>query len=69
MARMALYVSNLRPEHAPIFAFTPSDQVYRQLALCWGTFPLRINFADDPNVTIDSRDEMFARCSANCVEG
>src|SRR3989441_13108942 len=32
-------VSNMRPEHAPIFAFTPSDEVKRQLVLCWGTFP------------------------------
>ena len=52
--RMARYVSNLRPEHAPIFAFTPSEQVYRQLALCWGTFPLRIDFTEDPNVTIET---------------
>jgi pyruvate kinase len=52
--RMALYVSNLRPEHAPIFAFTPSEQVYRQLALCWGTFPLLIDFTEDPNVTIET---------------
>ena len=52
--RMALYVSNLRPEHAPIFAFTPSEQVYRQLALCWGTFPLQIDFTEDPNLTIET---------------
>jgi len=52
--RMAQYVSNLRPEHAPIFAFTPSEQVYRQLALCWGTFPLQIDFTEDPNVTIET---------------
>src|SRR5919197_6588214 len=42
--RMARYTSNLRPERAPIFAFTPSDEVYRQLALYWGTFPARIDF-------------------------
>ncbi len=51
--RMALYVSNLRPEHAPIFAFTPDEQVYRQVALCWGTFPVRIDFTEDPNATIE----------------
>jgi pyruvate kinase len=51
---MARNVSNLRPEHAPIFAFTPSEQVYRQVALCWGTFPLLIDFTEDPNVTIES---------------
>src|SRR5438067_545029 len=36
---MARYVSNLRPQHAPIFAFTPSEHICRQLALCWGTHP------------------------------
>ncbi|MGZ5504535.1 MAG: pyruvate kinase, partial [Chthoniobacterales bacterium] len=30
---MARYVSNLRPQHAPIFAFTPNEHVFRQLAL------------------------------------
>jgi len=51
---MARYVSNMRPEKAPIFAFTLSDQVYRQLALCWGAYPILIDFADDPNRTIES---------------
>ncbi len=50
---MARYVSNLRPGHAPIFAFTSSEQVYRQLALCWGTSPVRIDFTEDPNATIE----------------
>src|SRR5438094_8832941 len=50
--RMARYASNLRPERAPIFAFTPSEQVYRQLALYWGTFPVRIDFTGDPDETI-----------------
>ena len=31
--RMARYASNLRPQRSPIFAFTPSEEVYRQLAL------------------------------------
>ena len=64
--RMALYVSNLRPEHAPIFAFTPSEQVYRQLALCWGTFPLQIDFTEDPNLTIETAAKYLraARLSA-----
>ena len=46
---MARYVSNMRPEQAPIFAFTSSEQVYRQLALCWGTHPILMDFTDDPN--------------------
>src|SRR6266481_4109180 len=57
--RMARYASNLRPERAPIFAFTPSEQVYRQLALYWGTFPVRINFAGDPDKTIASAEKFL----------
>jgi pyruvate kinase len=49
---MARNVSNLRPENAPIFAFTSSERVYRQLSILWGVYPARINFAEDPNATI-----------------
>jgi pyruvate kinase len=51
---MGRNVSNLRPEHAPIFAFTPSEEVRRQLAICWGIFAVRIDFTDDPNASIDA---------------
>jgi pyruvate kinase len=54
---MARNVSNLRPEHAPIFAFTPSEEVRRQLTLAWGVNPVRIDFTDDPNATIDGAEK------------
>jgi len=54
---MARSVSNFRPESAPIFAFTPSDVVRRQLAICWGVYPVRIDFDDDPAVTIRTAEE------------
>ena len=54
---MARYVSNLRPERAPIFAFTPNEQVYRRLAICWGTFPVRLDFTEDPNATIEAAEK------------
>jgi pyruvate kinase len=57
--RMARYASNLRPQRTPIFAFTPSEQVYRQLALYWGTFPVRIDFAGDPDKTIASAEKFL----------
>jgi pyruvate kinase len=57
--RMAHYASNLRPQRTPIFAFTPSEQVYRQLALCWGTFPVRIDFTGDPDATIASAEKFL----------
>src|SRR6266542_3325103 len=59
--RMARYASNLRPHRAPIFAFTPSEQVYRQLALYWGVYPVKIEFTDDPNATIEAAERFLRR--------
>lgn len=59
--RMACYVSNLRPPRAPIFAFTPSDEVQHQLTLCWGTSPVRIDFAQDADVTIASAEKFLRK--------
>src|SRR4051794_13748347 len=53
---MGKNVSNLRPEHAPIFAFTPAEQVRRQLAICWGVYSVRIDFTKDPNATIEAAE-------------
>ncbi len=69
---MARYVSNMRPENAPIFAFTSNEKVYRQLVLCWGTHPVLIDFTDDPNRTIESavkylRDEKLTEPNDNLV--
>ena len=58
--RMARYVSNLRPD-CPIFAFTPSEHIYRQLALCWGTEPVLLEFTDDPNSTIEYAERFLSR--------
>jgi pyruvate kinase len=49
---MARHVSNMRPAHAPIFAFTPSEEICRQLAISWGTCAIRTEFTKDPNKTI-----------------
>jgi pyruvate kinase len=51
---MAGYVSNLRPHNAPIFAFTSNETVFRQIVMSWGTHPIMLEFADDPNETIES---------------
>ena len=51
---MARHVSNLRPENAPIFAFTSSEVVFRQIVLCWGTHPIMLDFPADPKVTIET---------------
>ena len=56
---MARYVSNLRPENAPIFAFTPSEEVCRQLSICWGIYPVKISFTEDPNATIETAEKFL----------
>src|ERR1700730_15903743 len=70
--RMARNTSNLRPERATIFAFTPSEEVRGQLSICWGVCPLRIEFSDDPNVTIETaqkylRDQRLTTAGDNLV--
>jgi pyruvate kinase len=70
--RMARNTSNLRPERAIIFAFTPSEEVRQQLSICWGVCPARIEFSDDPNVTIETaqkylRDQKLTTAGDNLV--
>jgi pyruvate kinase len=54
---MGRNVSNLRPEHAPVFAFAPTDEVCRQLAICWGLLAIRIDFTEDPNASIEAAEK------------
>jgi pyruvate kinase len=56
---MARHVSNLRPQHAPIFAFTPSEEVRRQMSILWGVCPIRIEFSRDPNATIETAEKFL----------
>ena len=56
---MARNVSNLRPQHAPVFAFTPSEEVRRRLAILWGVYPVRLDFTDDPNATIEAAENFL----------
>lgn len=58
---MARNVSNIRPDHAPIFAFTPSEEVRRQLSMAWGVCPIRIDFTDDPNATIEQAEKFLRK--------
>src|SRR5436189_4895505 len=59
--RMARYASNLRPQRAPIFAFTPSEEVYRQLTLYWGTFPARIDFTGGRDRAIAAAEKFLRK--------
>jgi pyruvate kinase len=56
---MARYVSNVRPQRAPIFAFAPSGEVCRHLALCWGTYSVQTQFTKDPNITIETAEKFL----------
>src|SRR4051812_37127210 len=58
---MSCYVSNLRPENAPIFAFTSNETVFRQIIIRWGTHPIMLPFAEDPNDTIESAIEYLRK--------
>lgn len=46
------HVSNLRPQMAPIFAFTPTHEVCRKLALNWATYPIHLHLDPSPDKTI-----------------
>ncbi len=48
---MADYVSGQRP-NAPIYAFAPTFEICRRLAVNWGTFPHCLAFDPNPNRTI-----------------
>jgi pyruvate kinase len=52
MGVMADFTSNLRPELAPIFAFTPDEVVVRRLALNRAVYPMRMDFAKQPDETV-----------------
>jgi pyruvate kinase len=70
--RMARNTSNLRPERATVFAFTPSNEVRRQLSICWSVCPALIEFGEDPNVTIETaqkylRDQKLTSAGDNLV--
>ena len=56
---MARNVSNLRPENAPIFAFTPNEEVRRQLSISWGVWPVLLEFTEDPNATIEAAEKVL----------
>ena len=49
---MALYVSHLRPLHAPIFAFSPDERVCRRLALLYGVQAHRMGFVAEPDKNV-----------------
>lgn len=58
---MADFVANLRPLHARIFAFAPSESVARRLALNRGTVPMVIPFDAPSNSAIPSAEALLLK--------
>jgi pyruvate kinase len=56
---MADYTCHIRPEHAPIYALTPSQETARQLTLNWGTLPLVMPFGATQEESIKSAEELL----------
>jgi pyruvate kinase len=56
---MADYTSNLRPAHSPIYAFSPTAEACRKLALNWGTWPVHMPFDTNPKRTIGSAEQLL----------
>ena len=56
---MADYTSHIRPEHAPIYAITPSEVTARHLTLNWGTLPLIMPFGSTPEESVKNAEELL----------
>jgi pyruvate kinase len=59
--RMARFTSGLRPHFSPVFAFTESEKVRNQLAMSWGVTPFRIQFAADPETTVERAEKLLQK--------
>ena len=69
---LAAKLGALRPNGAPLFAFTDIDGLHRRLRLVWGIEPFLMPFSDDPEVTIQNairklKDEGWAHLGDQLV--
>ena len=56
---MADHFSQMRPAEAPIYAFTPSEEVARRLTLNWATVPIVMRFDLDPEHTVAEAEKLL----------
>lgn len=49
---LAQILSSLRPTQVPIYAFTDSPLMFKQLVIMWGVEPFLMDFSDNPETTI-----------------
>lgn len=58
---MANHVSQLRPLKAPIFAFTPTEEVAHRLTINWSTLPIVMAFDINPEHTIADAEKLLLK--------
>ena len=58
---MAGYTSHIRPEHAAIYALTPSKTVAGHMTLLWGTLPLIMPFGATPEESVKKAEELLLK--------
>jgi pyruvate kinase len=58
---MATYASQLRPDHSPIYAFSPDENTVRRLALNWGTYAIRMPFDIRPEHTVADAEAILLK--------
>ena len=51
---LAAKLGALRPNGAPLFAFTDVEGLHRRLRLIWGIEPFLMEFSNDPEITIQN---------------
>jgi pyruvate kinase len=56
---MAHYVSHLRLIGTSVFAFSPNEEVVRQLMLSWNIFPIHMPFASSPDHTVTNAEKLL----------
>jgi pyruvate kinase len=56
---LAGYVAALRPERAPIYAFTPTWEVCRKMAIHRGLSPHQLDFAATPAETVAAAEKLL----------
>jgi pyruvate kinase len=56
---MADYTSHIRPEHASIYAITPSEVTARHLTLNWGVMPIVMPFGATPEESVKKAEELL----------
>ena len=58
---LAAKLGALRPNGAPLFAFTDIDGLHRRLRLIWGIEPFLMNFSENPELTIKNAIEKLKK--------